>query len=157
MSENIIEKCINEIAERNNGKITPAMVVAEAKRKDHPLHQFFEWDDRIAGNKYREDQARGYIRSVRVTITVENKPLRAVAYVRDPNAQPKEQGYIETRRLRTDDDRKREAIIKEFSNAASALERARLVALSLSDDVEDIDKMIEGVRGFSSSFSEARN
>lgn len=50
-----------------HGKLTPALVVTEARDPDHPLHHRFEWDDKVAGEKYRRVQAAALIRSVRVT------------------------------------------------------------------------------------------
>lgn len=49
------------------GGLTPTMVVEEARPKSHPLHDRFEWDNRIAGDKWRETQASELIRSVRVS------------------------------------------------------------------------------------------
>jgi len=49
-----------------HGDLTPSIVVAEARNPSHPLHDRFEWDDAAAGEKYREQQARELIRSVRV-------------------------------------------------------------------------------------------
>ena len=50
-----------------HGDLHPSMVVAEARRKTHPLHDRFEWDDKIAGKKYRLVQAYDLIRSVKLT------------------------------------------------------------------------------------------
>ncbi len=38
----------------------------EARDPSHPLHPRFEWDDSIAGEAYRRQQAQELIRSVRV-------------------------------------------------------------------------------------------
>jgi hypothetical protein len=35
------------------GVLTPALVVETARDENHPLHASFEWDDGIAGEKYR--------------------------------------------------------------------------------------------------------
>ncbi len=51
------------------GRLTPPLVVEEASDPQHPLHSRFEWDDSIAGPKYRERQAADLIRSVRVKFT----------------------------------------------------------------------------------------
>lgn len=48
------------------GTLTAPLVVAEARNADHPLHSRFEWNDEIAGERYREVQARELIRSVRI-------------------------------------------------------------------------------------------
>lgn len=49
-----------------HGKLTPLLVVDEARDKKHPLHARFEWADKVAGEKWREHQASELIRSVKV-------------------------------------------------------------------------------------------
>lgn len=46
--------------------LTPELVVQVAADVKHPLHSRFEWDDTVAGAKYREVQAGELIRSVKV-------------------------------------------------------------------------------------------
>lgn len=46
--------------------LTASNVVDEAKDKKNPLHKHFEWDDKKAGRKYREHQARMLILNVEV-------------------------------------------------------------------------------------------
>lgn len=67
---------------------TAADVVAAARPKRSPIHDDFEWDDSIAANKHREDQARLMLRSIQVILVngVEREPTRAfhnVALVED--------------------------------------------------------------------------
>lgn len=52
-----------------HGALTPKLVVDEARDAEHPLHARFEWDDAVAGPKYREVQAAELIRSVRIKYT----------------------------------------------------------------------------------------
>lgn len=145
---NIIAESIAKIAKRDGGRVTPKALVDAAKAKDHPMHDLFEWDDRKAGAKYREEQARGFISSVRVQVVYNERTLNAVAYVRDPSMPTEKQGYIETARLRTDEDRAHDAIATEFSRAASALDRAILIAKSLDYSTEEIEAIVIKVRGF---------
>lgn len=49
-----------------HGKLTPALVVDVARAKTHPLHANFEWNDKLAGESWRREQAHTLIRSVRV-------------------------------------------------------------------------------------------
>ncbi len=49
--------------------LTPRLVVDVAREATHPLHSRFEWDDAVAGEKYREVQAADLIRSVRIKFT----------------------------------------------------------------------------------------
>jgi len=48
------------------GVLTPAIVVDEARHEEHPLHDRFEWDDAVAGEAWRREQAHELIRSVRI-------------------------------------------------------------------------------------------
>lgn len=48
-----------------NGRLTPALVVDRAVT-DETLHARLEWDDTVAGHRYRLVQAADLIRSVRV-------------------------------------------------------------------------------------------
>jgi len=66
----IVAKRLAEIAEANDGKLTPDLVVQDAEDADSPLHELFEWDDGVAGHKYRLDQARQVITSVRVVRSI---------------------------------------------------------------------------------------
>jgi len=47
-------------------EIVPEDVVKRARPKRSPMHKLFEWDDSIAGEKYREEQARYVLRVCRV-------------------------------------------------------------------------------------------
>ncbi len=134
------------------GRLTPDIVVMEAKDPDSILHNLFEWDDAEAGHQHRLFQARQIITSVRVVITTEDRKISTVYYVRDPEADPKEQGYVSIDKLKTDKDLARESIVMEFSRATSYLHRAKnhAEALGLSDDIDeliiDIDELKQKVR-----------
>lgn len=48
------------------GELAPKAVVDAARSASHPLHAHFEWDDAIAAEAHRLEQARHIIRIVRV-------------------------------------------------------------------------------------------
>ena len=84
------------------GRLTPPLVVEEASNPQHPLHSRFEWDDSIAGPKYRERQAADLIRSVRVrfTSTTSQEEIDVRAFVSrreagDPHAVASEYAPVE--------------------------------------------------------------
>ena len=59
------EKVINElkrIAEDNGGLLRPQDVVDVARDKDNPLHEYFDWSDKVASQQWRLHQARQLIR-----------------------------------------------------------------------------------------------
>lgn len=49
-----------------HGALTPELVVDTARDPHHPLHSRFEWDDRIAGEKHRIEQAGQLLRVVKL-------------------------------------------------------------------------------------------
>lgn len=51
---------------REHGELTARLVVDAARPTQSPLHGRFEWDDDVAGDLYRLEQARGLIRSVKL-------------------------------------------------------------------------------------------
>lgn len=142
-----IKDRLAQIEARNGGRLTPDMVVQDAKRKDSPLHACFEWDVKKAAAAYWLDQARELITSVRVVVRTEHTNVSSVFYVRDPSA-GKEQGYVSVTTLRTDKEMAREALVSEFSRVADMLRRAREVAavLECQGDVEDLLKSVIGLR-----------
>lgn len=70
------------------GRLTAAELVEENRPKDAPLHGSFEWRDKVAGQLWREHQARHIINSLEVVMEEGGaEPVRAYfnIAVRDPN------------------------------------------------------------------------
>jgi len=70
------------------GRLTAAELVEENRPKDAPLHGSFEWRDKVAGQLWREHQARHIINSLEVVMEEGGaEPVRAYfnITVRDPN------------------------------------------------------------------------
>ena len=67
--------------EDDAGAIKPNLVVEAARDPDSPLHGYFEWDDSVAAHQHRLAQAGELIRKLTITVTVEDRPARAVRYV----------------------------------------------------------------------------
>ena len=59
------------------GRLTPAELVNVSRDKKAPLHDAFEWRDKVAAERYREVQAGHIIRSVEVVMTGTSEPVRA--------------------------------------------------------------------------------
>lgn len=136
------------IAAKRNGRLTPDDVVADAKRKDSPLHAMFEWDVKKAAAQHWVDTARAIIGSVEVRVTMDHITVRVPFYVRDPSAKSDEQGYIAVSALSRDHDSARVAIINEFQRAADQLRRARhlAMALGLANEIDGIVASIVDLR-----------
>jgi len=52
----VVEDALSQIVERD-GVVTGKSLLAEATADAHPLHDYFEWDDSVAGHRYRLAQA----------------------------------------------------------------------------------------------------
>lgn len=54
--------------EEENGGVIPEILVDDAKKEQSPLHDWFEWDDKHAANRYRIEQAEYLLRHIVVTV-----------------------------------------------------------------------------------------
>lgn len=127
--------------EQKHGQLTPRLVVEESRDEASPLHGEFTWDDSAAANAFREMQAREIIRAARIEVTVNDVSFSAIMYVRDPLAQPREQGYRSISNLSADRVASIEAVASEVRAAAALLRRARDVAMSLGIEVDAIQQL----------------
>ena len=68
------DKAGRELAhiERQEGELTPASVLEQARSSNSALHDHFEWDDSAAAEQYRIGQAGELIRSIVVDVTRSN-------------------------------------------------------------------------------------
>lgn len=74
-----------------HGRLTPQIVLDVARAPEHPLHSRFEWDDAVAAEKWRREQAHDLIQSVKISYAAPNgtrSELRAFHAVRS------EQGHV---------------------------------------------------------------
>ena len=118
-----------ELANPKN-EITPRGLWELARAKDHPLHGEFEWDDTIAADAYRDEQARHLLR-LRISVVHEERIIDAPICVRSPEAESGDSSYTRTTRIASDADRSRQVLQEELRRAMAAVERARLVAAAL--------------------------
>jgi hypothetical protein len=130
-----IKAVLDQIAEAHDGNLTARDVVAEAKKKGSPLHEYFTWNVQQAAQAHWEDQARRLIRQYRFVVTTTSYVVEVPKYLRNPAAAP-EQGYVSVTKLRKDSDIAREVLLTEVSRAVSAMRRAKEVARALGMDAE---------------------
>lgn len=130
---------LERIRVRHNGRLEPEWVVHNAKAPKNPLHDLFEWDDNVAAQNYRVDQARGIIRSIEVVVeaTEKQKPVRAFVSV----VQERDRSYTSVTHAMSDPDlrkqvlkaalneleawRKRYAELVELAQVFAAIDEAR--------------------------------
>jgi hypothetical protein len=124
-----------------HGRLTPDIVIEDAKNDDSPLHGEFDWNvERAAMEAWRE-KARQIIRSVTVVVVTESKTFSAHGYkppqfVRDPSKKNNEQGYISIHVLKNDREKAIESMNREIGIINSCLMRARALCSELGLEKE---------------------
>jgi len=90
---------LDKIAREYDGELSPKIVVEEARQKNSPLHECFEWNDAKASESWRRQQARCLINHIEVEIIYKDEPKRMRAFtsiVFDLENDEKERRYIDT-------------------------------------------------------------
>jgi hypothetical protein len=75
---------------KRDGVLKPEAVVEEARPEHSPLHDRFEWDDSIAAERYRREQAGDLIRKVHVDVRTSKgatESVRAFVNLQSPGAE----------------------------------------------------------------------
>lgn len=134
--QKLIEARLAKIAAECGGNLTPDAVLEDARSKKSPLHDCFEWDDSEAAHRYRLEQARTLIRSVRVEVTTESKTVSVVRYLRNPEVPNKAQGYADVVAIRDSSDLARDALRTELARAKALFDRAESLAVAFDMDSE---------------------
>jgi hypothetical protein len=108
-----------------HGAIKPQTVVDESEPESAPLHGHFTWDDGIAANKYRCDEASRIIRSVRIvrdgTPAAEQEVVRALVHVKahDNEESFSGNGYIGMAKAMSDDEYRNQLLLAARCEIAS--------------------------------------
>lgn len=106
-----------------HGQLTPTLLVGVARDENHPLHSRFEWNDAVAGEAYRNVQARELIRSVRVvyreaTATDPARSVRAFHSLADEDSR----GYHPVEEI-AGDDIARQILLRDMQRAWQDMKR----------------------------------
>jgi hypothetical protein len=59
---------IEDLLTRHSGRVSPQLLLDEARNPSSPFHKHFEWDDTAAAERYRLVQASAMIREWRGTV-----------------------------------------------------------------------------------------
>lgn len=62
-----------EQIEARNGAITKEIIVDAARPKDSVLHRIFEWDDAIAGENWRKQQAKMMLSALHIIVETKDE------------------------------------------------------------------------------------
>lgn len=95
-----------------NGVLTRQAFVDSARDESSDMHCLFEWDDAVAGEKWRLQQANVIIHSIRVKVVNENQEnqVKTAAFVL-PERTEKAGGYINIQKAMRDSE-SREGLLR---------------------------------------------
>ena len=112
-------------------------VVDMARPKDHYMHDMFEWDDAIAGEKYREEQARKIVHMLVFTEEETEKPSPVRVFYSSPAESKK---YEPTQLIfRKPDEHK--ALLETAIRELQAFKRKYQALTELSEVFDAIDAL----------------
>lgn len=123
---------VGEELERIEYKDAESVVKAARKSKGE-LHKCFEWDDSIAGEEYRKEQARLVLRMLVVKTNVERgdevvtiypRAYESVRYADDEGKPEKAMTYVPTRKALADPELRAQIIDRLDSTIAEAQKTA---------------------------------
>ena len=75
-------------------KITPDLVLKEAKNQKHPLHSYFDWDDDEAAIKWRRHQARMLLDSITQVVIIQGKETKQRSFFNVKERGTQESVYV---------------------------------------------------------------
>ena len=97
-TQKITKPVINEILDvKNTQGLTAKALVERAKDKKSPLHDLFEWNNKLCGHRWREQQARVLINEVKIKI--DSKEIYAFENV-EIYVENKEEGEIKEKQYK---------------------------------------------------------
>lgn len=139
---------LEKIREKNGGRMVVSLIVNAARSKRNPLHPVFEWDDSVAAEEFRQEQARRMSRSLKVVYegAPELPPTRAFLTITEEakKGAPERKVYVSTAEALQDPVMRDEILGNAIRDAISY--RRKYAALSeLGEVFVAIDHFIEAV------------
>lgn len=110
---------VDELKEKRGGAVRPVDVVKAAYDAHSVLHGYFEWDDELAGAKYRIHQARQLLNHLTVVIKTngderDQKAYLNVSLITEDSVEPI---YVTVERALTDEDFRKQILEKAIAEA----------------------------------------
>ena len=121
-----------DIIEKND-ELTAEKVVNYARNKDTYINQMLEWNDSIAGEKYRQQQASSIIGGIRVK------------FIKDDNDEKDEKEEIEARVFVTTETEKRKSKFKNIFSLTEELDQYALELKSAYKELNSIKRKYKGI------------
>jgi len=102
-----------EKLEEKTGSVTPYVLLEDAKKISSPLHEYFQWNDEKAAERYRVKQAGELLRSITVVSKIKGQPSQVQrAYLNVNNLDEKGRIYVNINKALTEPEY-REQVLKQ--------------------------------------------
>jgi hypothetical protein len=140
ISAALIQRTVEKL-EREHGVCHPAMLVKAARPKRSPLHDLFTWDDADAAERWRIEQARRVIRTIRVIHGNQPEVAPAFVHVTRVTDEGVQDGYMSTVRALAGDTR--DGVLRDALAQLNGLRRRYQQLSELQtvwDAIEDVDR-----------------
>lgn len=132
------QKCYDEC--QTLSEITPENVLKKAKNKKTELHKCFEWDNTVAGEKYRLIQARQIIQHF-VIVTPEEKEEEEPVKIRSYQVTTQRNVYEPTRLIMQKPDEYK-ALLKRAKAELESFKQRYKTLTELEELFEIIDELL---------------
>lgn len=132
---------IQHVCAQNDGLASPQAIVDQARPKRNPLHKAFQWDDSLAAEEYRKEQARSLVTNFTLVFeTGEEVPAMVSVKIN------RKRGYMPTQDAIANDDLRKQVLkqaltqllgleqrFKSLNELAGVFEQVRLVASQVEE------------------------
>ena len=105
----IVGDVLEDLRSATDGCLTPQQVVDFARDTGSSLHPLFEWDDSVAAESYRREQAGAMMRAILIHYEVEPERFEVVRALQNVTIDSR-RIYVPTIRALQDDDLRRQVI-----------------------------------------------
>lgn len=134
---NIVGNELKVLADNND--LSPESVLETARDEDSPLHDLFEWDDRIAAEKYRLSQARRIIQQI---VLVNDHPNAETRELRAFVTESRSDGHYQLITTVVEDPDTYEVLLKRAKFELQMFRDKYKAILELKELFDEIDKVI---------------
>lgn len=120
--------------------LTPKNLLDVSRPEDAPLHKEFEWDDSVAAERFREEQARHIINCLMIEAEVETaEPVMVKAYL---NIDHGKKSYESTLSIMSDEEKTQKALDTALAELIAVKKKWGYLT-TLKKVFEEVDKVNE--------------
>ena len=136
---NEVGRCIEKL-EKKHGAVTAEILLDSARSEKSSIHNMFEWDDAVAGEKYRLSQATKIILALAVVEEDPEKEQNPVqrAYV---NVGTRREGKFISTMLAMSQQETRETVLRHALEELSAFQQKYKGLTELAGILDSIDQL----------------